>query len=645
MTTNWRRHLLVQLNSNQTVPAKQLAAEFSVSTRTIRNYIATLNDELGGAIESSHQGYRLKTSVREGLNRLEAATPSTLFTPLQRREYIIQSCLTSADNIDLYELSADLFVSDATIEADLVKLRTVLNSNGLSLLRHGSKIRIEGPELNKRRLLRRAVVRSIAAHPQSLDDRLIAQAMHEPRILHLRQFVLTSLNAHGFTVNDNIVDNLVAHIAVLVQRLRDGYSVDFSIPVTVPEEAKPLVETLANAINERFSVDLPEVEIRYLAFLVIENAIPEQISLSRSSSPSPFFEDKYVALVQTTVRQIAEKYFIDLNNDRFVAFLSLHIRNLVQRAERKEVASPPAGLSIRNTHPMVYEIAVFIAHRIRQELGVVVAEDEISLISFHVGAHFRQLQNEIDKVQIAVDVPNYYEVRQQLITAIRTHVGERASVTLARHEDDQNWNRSDPDILVTAVPPVDTSNVPTVLVSAFPTDEELARIDAVVAEQAMLKRRSRTLSVLVDLFDPQLFTINEANERLNRKQVVRRLASRLEVNGAINGREEYVEAVDEREAMSPTCFASQAAIPHSMHMEANNSAIAVCISRTSIDWDGKPVQFVAMLAFSESFRKAVSEVFDDFIHTIVTRENVEYLVRASSSYETFIQALVPLLEK
>src|SRR5699024_906572 len=180
------------------------------------------------------------------------------------------------------------------------------------------------------------------------------------------------------------------------------------------------------------------------------------------------------------VTAVGENYLVDLDNERFIGFLSLHAKNLVRRTRRGQAAQIPAGQSLKDTHPLIYEIGIFIARRLALALGVEIRADEISLISFRVGARFQRVYVREQPVRIAMPSPTYPDLRGSARAMLQTAIAGFGEIDLvAVDEAELATGPTAPDLIVATVPlrgltqPIDT---PVLQLGALPGPDDLERV-------------------------------------------------------------------------------------------------------------------------------------------------------------------------
>ncbi|MCG7311062.1 transcription antiterminator [Brachybacterium sp. ACRRE] len=637
------------------VSAEDLSRRLGVSTRSIRTYVSRLNAEHDAeVVSSSRAGYTLDharlASAGAGAERPDPGR--RVLSPGERLSALLRSIVTADDGADVFELAEDLRVSDSTLEADLTKGRALLAIHHLRLERSGPRVRIVGPELAKRRLVRQIMTDAARSRAQFVSVRELAIESSEPSLMGFREGLTRILRELGLLATENNQHAILAHVAVMVGRVRQGHQFDPPHAASTGDDLRrDAARRIAELIETTFELRLPAGEEDYLVGLLDENTTPEDLSLVVAGRLAPRepvpettadAEVDFVAVVRRIVAQVGENYLIDLDNERFIAFLSLHARNLVRRARRRQSAHIPVGQSIKDTHPLIYEVGIFIARRLELALGVEIRADEIGLISFHVGAHFQSVYARERLVRIAMISPTYLDLQdsaRSLLQSATAGVGEIE--TIAFDEAEIATGPSAPDLIVSTVPLQGLQrelSSPVLHLSALPGAQDLEQVRRSVLEIAAEKRRSRVGASLVNLIEPQLFLDLEATTR---EDTIAQMCAALGEAGMVE--QGFHRGVLEREEMSSTSLGTGVAIPHSMVIDAHASSIAVYVPEEPIVWGEDEVSIVAMMAFSKDSREEFGELFEALIRVLSKRENVERLAGRAGTYEEFIRGLLEVI--
>ena len=150
MSDRRQRLLDFLVESDGWTTSGQLADRLGVTTRSVRSYVVAAKSAAQplDIIASSPEGYRLnRPAYAAWLGRAEQESPR------DRLHQIVQRLNESGEGVDLHELASSLHVSESTIEADLRKVKPLLEESGLTLARQGSLVTVKGSEENRRRLV------------------------------------------------------------------------------------------------------------------------------------------------------------------------------------------------------------------------------------------------------------------------------------------------------------------------------------------------------------------------------------------------------------------------------------------------------------------------------------------------------------
>ncbi|TYL54292.1 BglG family transcription antiterminator [Agromyces mariniharenae] len=642
MAEKWERLVDALGHADGWTTASELADRLGVTTRTIRNYAAQANS--GGVIvESGPAGYRLDRAA--WANRAAPARRDS--SPQVRAARVIRSLIDATDGLDVHETAAANHVSDSTFEADLGRVRARLDGTGLTLVRQGPRITLEGPETARRRLLG-ALFRDESARGMLELDQLRAAF---PEVTEFRTALVAGLADAGYAPNEYGLNDVLLHTAIALDRVATNHPLDeaeaaappaSSSASTTPAAASaapapdapagPLAELLARLVDEHFGTSVGPADLAHLTRLLETRAATRTTAAAQADAPGRPISPR-VPLVRRIVARASAAYLVDLDDEDFIDRLALHVDNLVARASTSTLSRNPLTASIKAAYPLIYELAVYIASELARTEGIAVDDDEIAYIAMHVGAYLDQRRSRGEIVRVAVSAPAYHDVHTALAARIRSAVDDEVEVLAPGDEAERA------DVLVAVIEP--SSPVERlVLVAPFPTEVDLERVRAEIARVRRARRRARLAASLSRYIAPELFV--RGLRGLDRDAAIRMLGDRMISAGVID--RSYVEGALERERLSSTAFTEHLAVPHAMTMTARRTAIAIAIDDVPIDWGGASVNVVALIAFAESGRAEFQEVFDQFVEAFSERENVQRLVVGAMDYPGLLAELSRLME-
>ncbi|MBH0116405.1 transcription antiterminator [Salinibacterium sp. NG253] len=625
------------------VTAAELADKLGVTTRSVRSYVTAVKSSALPleVIESSTAGYRLN---RENYAEfLKGASNREAERPRDRQYHLVRRLGDAPEGTDIHALADSFFVSESTIEADLRKIKAAVEESGLTLTRRGPLVILSGTEPNLRRLLSK-----MFRHEESQGFLELESIQREFESSDLRSFktsLLELLDSHGYFVNEYGINHVLLHVAIAADRTlpRDPDAADdassppaLSTAPTLSKESAAFSIDLAALITSHFGTNLREDDLNEIELLLTTRVITRVAS---PDSPADVDLEELTSRVRRTVKHVGEEYLIDLDDDDFIMRLSLHVRNLILRAQDLSYSRNPMTRSIKTTYPMIYELAVFIAAEVQRDEGITIHDDEISYIALHVGSHLeRQAKREV-RLTAALVCPNYHDLHVILRERIEAVLGDELQLRIVITRTDVDLAELSTDLVLTTIDLRSfADNV--VLIQPFLTETDVDAIRRTIGRIRRLRRRRELTDELLRFFDPALFLRNFTAP--SEEAMIAALGHRMIEAGVID--HGYITGAIERERMSSTAFTDTLAVPHAMTMNAHRTAISIVINETPMPWGENKVNVIALIAFSAAGRTTFQTVFDQFVTVFSDREYVQQLVKKAVDFPTFIDELVRGIE-
>ncbi|MCT1479994.1 transcription antiterminator [Microbacterium sp. p3-SID336] len=618
--------------------AGSLADLLGVTPRSIRSYVAALNARTPGAavVESGPAGYRAGSGARGALRVRQGRDT----TPRDRLHALVRMLLDAPGGIDVFDAADDLHVSEATLEADLVRVRGLLDGTQLELERSREVVRLRGDEGAQRRLLSRLAhdeMDDASFHPETFRRALSGTAVDPRAVGPFKSALVGELSALGYYVNELAIADVLLHIAIAAERVAAGRALD-----TPPAGARPEIPrvgaVIARLAAAHFSVVLGEGDSGHLASLVLTRIVAPGGDATREVARSGV-EPAVEAAVRAEIARAAEDFQVDLVDETFVLRLALHVQNLLRRAEQSALTRNPLTRSLKTTYPMIFEVAVSIASGLHDRLGTPIHDDEIAYIAMHVGGRLERSRKAESILTATIVCPGYYELHELLRSSVDRSLGSAIEVTRVVTRVDPDWSSFDTDLVLSTIEP-GTAGERFVRIQPFLTDADVDRIQQAAARLRRGRRLTRLRAELARYFHPDAYVFPLPDE--GEEAIIRRLGARLVQAGLIG--EDYIENTILRERMSSTAFTDALAVPHALQMTARRTAIAIGVADGSAAWGDGRVQVVALAAFSEDDRAAFQTVFEQLVEVFSERESVQRIVRRGTTFEAFLDELVAVID-
>ncbi|WP_298037944.1 PTS sugar transporter subunit IIA [uncultured Microbacterium sp.] len=626
------------LRHDDWVTAAELADSLGVTPRSIRSYVASLNarGSSGDAVESGPAGYRAGPGAHTALR--SRATGD--ITPRDRLHALVRLLLDADDGIDVYDTAERLHISDATIEADLARVRGLLDGADLRLERDRETVRLQGTEIAQRRLLSRLAHDEMDAgsfHPESIRRALTGSAVAAHAVAPFKAALVGELGELGYFVNELAISDVLLHIAIAADRVAAGRPLDASA-VDAGDEAPKLASVISRLAAEHFGVSLGNGDSAHLATLVLTRAIaPGEETTAEAARRA--VDATIEAAVRAEIIQAAIDYQVDLVDERFILRLALHVQNLLRRAQEHAWTRNPLTRSLKSSYPMIFEVAVSIASGLHDRLGAPIRDDEIAYIAMHIGGRLERSRKAESILSAVIVCPGYYELHELLRSSIDRSLGTAVEVTGVLTSVDPDWDGIDADLVLTTIEP-GAGGERYVRIQPFLTDADIERVTQAASRMRRARRLARLREELSRYFHADAFMHPLADS--GDETIIRRLGGLLVERGLIG--EDYIENTIARERMSSTAFTDALAVPHALQMTAERTAIAIGVAEGSVAWGEGRVQVVALAAFSENDRAAFQTVFEQLVEVFSERESVQRIVRRGTSFEAFLDELVAVID-
>jgi len=621
------------------VTAASLADYLGVTPRSVRTYVAALNARVpdGVVVESGAQGYRAGAAARAA-QREGAVEPGT---PRDRFHQLVRRLLESETPLDVHDTADEIYVSSATIEADLARVRSFIGGSGLSLERQGSRVWLQGSELAHRRLLSRLV--HDQTEMESLDFPALMRVLGEGSIgadvyARFKTDLVDALGGLGYFVNEYAIADVLMHVAIAADRIARGRTV--ATGSGQPREDEVVIGGVLDELAQRhLGLRFGDGDREFLTAVVLSRVVAprgDSVQALARQRVSPEVEQ---AVLDACAAAAAE-FLIDLSGEDFTWRLILHVQNLVERVANAAWSRNPLTRTLKASYPMIFEVAVYIATRLRDRLGIPLVDEEIAYIAMHVGARLEASRTDDAPPTATIVCPGYHDLHSLLRSSVDRSLGKSIQVVRVETRADPDWDAMDSDLILTTIAPPRRSDR-IVSIPLFLTDADVERVHAAAMRVRRTRRLARLRAELEKYFAPRSF-VRDLDADAGEEAIIRRLGALLVAEGVID--DGYVEASIERERMSSTAFTESLAVPHSLSMTATRTAIAVGMADRPIPWGEWRVQVVVMVAFSESDRAAFQTVFEQLVEVFSERDSVQRLVHRGTDLPAFLDELVAVID-
>lgn len=623
------------LTKHPNLTAAALSEHLKVSPRSVKNYVRSINEQYPGTINSSRTGYEI--NIENAALILNAPISSIPQNSKERIIYIATKLINLGleKEIDIYDLSEEIFVSISTLRKDISKVKNMLNKYDLELVCRGDILKIQGTEKNKRKMLSTIIYQESSSNFVNL--RSIQNVFPDIDIAFIKNTILKAFTDFHYFINDYSLLNLILHIAISVDRIQHNNISQFSGEknTVLKEHEYLLAKKISRELEINFQIEFTEAEILDLAILLISRATSVNYTDVTMQNLASYIGNDCMELVNDIAEHINSSYYININESEFLVRFALHLKNLLIRSRHNTFSKNPLTEEIKTTCPLIYDIAVYSAKLIYDSMGILINDDEIAYIAFHLGSILEQQKKLHSLITAVLYCPDYYNMSLEISSRISAYFSEKLFITTLVTDEDMLEQICDIDLIITTLPLSKVPTLPYLQVQFYFSEKDRNNLEEKIRTIQKEKKQEKYKDYLQQLIIPELFTYRKVKDD-SKARVIEYMVKKLIQNGYVE--KSFKEEVLEREKLSSTAF-EDFAIPHSMRMTAKKTAFNVYLNPEGISWDGKRVYLVLMMCFNKNQRHIFNEIYEPITMTLNEKSCIKKIIE-SQTYDAFIFNLV-----
>jgi lichenan operon transcriptional antiterminator len=619
--------LEVLREAGRPIVGAHLADLLGVSPRTLRYDIGRINRMRGVPLVASDAGgYSLNLAAyRQALSQ-ELPVTSMLDDDERVLLYLLDHELC-----DVYDAARDCYLSESAVRSVTARLAPRLAAHGLALSVTGTRIALHGSELDRRRVLG-GLVREATNAAIGSQWRL-RRLLPDIDLETVESAIEAGLAGSAEPIDDISRQNLVVNLAICLQR--SGYPIDVgpaaAASASDDDRTRAVVDALLHAFGSRIVSDGDRAYLQRLVGVALDNSADQPV-------PAGADDDAITEVVSRALDDCIAHFDLKVQREKLITSISQHTRRLVARKATLVYFRNGLRESLRTRSPYLYDVAVYLAHKISSSLEVWVTDDEISLFAIYLGLYTENGDDAPDAVRVTIVCPRYQTLREWLLARFVEHLGEKVAivdvVTTMQAAD-----ATDCEVIVTTISGGNSVR-PVVEISALCSEMDLDTVRAEVARIREERLRRRTGSALARFLDPRLFFV-DAQHRSS-ADTIDFMCDQMIAIGKVPA--SYAQSVKVREEYSSTAFAYRFAVPHSMDFIAHQTTIAVLIPKAPIKWGETDVVMVLMLALNQDDYIDFTWFYQQLVHLLCDPELFSEL-RGKRDFSSFREYLAAQLSR
>ncbi|MEG0177797.1 BglG family transcription antiterminator [Anaerorhabdus sp.] len=620
--------------NNNWIESAYLSNFFHVSSRTIRNYVnkANTNDLI---ILSSYKGYKLNANV--AYTPEKAPFPDN---PSQREKYILRKLLNISNEVSIYSLSDELYVSDSTIENDLKTIKKTLLTCNLTLMRSRDILKIDGSERNKRKLINQIICDENSQSFISFSNiDLLTNQLDTEELFYELDKIFDQYNLY---VNDYGLNNIVLHIIVTIDRIKNNQTIQEAPSIEKINSTKDfdVAKHIKNYIEKKYNILISNSELYYLTLTISSNSNTFDYSFIDANNIGNYIEPEYINITNEIIMKLQACYSLEDFDSEFLVKFTIHIRNLFQRIKNQSFTKNPLTDKLKNTYPLVYDMAIFIANELLKYNNQKISEDEIAFIAFHIGSYLENSNLNKNKISCYFVYADYHGMHLKSIDKIKKQFENDLNIIKIVSIKNINFIPLHTDCIISTSEIKIETNIPIIIIQPFITNFDMIALQDLISKIKLEKKQKNMQSIINRFIGEKLFKRNYYADTSS-NLIMKLVNECVEFGYCLPG---YYNEILDREKLSPTSFSNGVAIPHSLNQSALKSFLSVIINEKPIKWGNYEVKLIVLIGTCKEDRSLFKEIFDDLIAVLYELENI-YELSKCEDYNSFIKSISTMITK
>ena len=457
-------------NTEQEISLTELAEEFQISQRTVRNDLNAINDLLTEQglenVKLGRGGKVLRESdFTEILESLDEKDFYDYKLSKEERKKIASVLLVTAQGyITLSEIADHMAVSRATVINDLDEIKAYIHTGNLEVRSHPNKgLSVEGAESDRRVFLLSLVNYNPDAAREDVVQKQIT--VDEERNALLGKILYEQEHAHECFLSDSSFRKIQIYLGIMAKRMAQGCYME---PRRRKDNSKhAMAEDILKYVGQYCALEINEDEIQFLSELLTFGRYMKQ----KHSDPDSV---KIQMLTRQFIEKISQTTEILLTQDYdFFENLSKHLESTCALSTPVNDRNPVID-SVVEENPRILEAVQKNLPMIENYAGRKLTDAEIGYIVVHLCAAIERKKNQEISFRVIVACHAGIGTSQLLLERLKKHFNFQITDIVSSHEAG-NLKAGQADLVISTVP-LKHCEIENIVVSPLLKDEDYIEI-------------------------------------------------------------------------------------------------------------------------------------------------------------------------
>lgn len=615
-------------NNRTPITSKTLALYMGVSERSVKTYIKEVSDfcEEQGMILERKPGIGFLADFTEEqiqqINELKR-DKKIVMSKKQRMSYIMYILLSGWDTYTLSLFSEELNVSKKMIGDDINTISRELKKYGIKINRvAGHGVFITGDEFSIRKAMRSCCRYAIGSKEiKKMYDYRMSIAEGELWINNFGQdnFEKAIEVIHKVERNFDVAYTdysfrmLAEYLCIQLFRTRMGNVITEEIIKDNRGISNPmLIDLVSESFNELGKAPLNNFERQYIDVLFASASV--QVNNNSFKTITTFqYENMNRKICTEMLEYLSEILNVDLMENELLrtsleGFLPA---SLIRTAYGIEVSNPFLG-DIREMYSGIFATCFTLGKFYEEYCNAIPTDHEISFIALFLGG---ALHRNVKSVKAVLIGTSGIAAANIVARKIESRIDNVKIVAILSSEKIDSLDNYEFDIVLSMLPNFEYYNK-VIYISPIVSKKDEKNIKDACFEA--LSHPKLEKEAFVEMIDADHIML--VKEKTERDIVLKKVCKQLCNDGYV--KDEFYQDVLRRENIESTAIGNGVAIPHGMPGNVIKPKISVIKLEYPVNWGGKMVSIIFLLALNFNNIGSTKAFFSDFSRMVGSKEKI-----------------------
>ena len=621
MLTKRQHGILLFISKFNNITILDVCKEFSLSDKTIRNEIKSINRVAGSTlIITNNRGISIdQQEIISNKALFEAPNPQDDYHRL-----ILEILFNDHNSIHVDTIADKFYISVNSLMKTVQKSNHFLEKFNLSIVRKYNFLSLDGTTQDKRHLLVSMIMEENKNTFYTIES--FMDYFDNIDAIKILEVVEASLLFFGYKIPSHYYASFMLNIFSIFSLNKLENANLYNIPLLASDTEVEIAKTILNKLNYPKNSNLLFEIANALTGIINHNK--KQVLAKELDTTNDFNN-----LIRKSLQNTFLHFDLIIDFEEYFTIFLNHVQLMINRVKTANWL-PENNFSIKDSNIFIYDIALYFCNQISNLFNIIISEGEISLIAIHLGFAIEESFVHEKMVHLALITEDHKLIDNYIMNKIETNFTDKIEIIKI---NDLNQLIARPYDLVIA-----THSYPEIrtyqhcVISPLLTESDKHKIQLAILEVMDNQLKLKFRNLIENYFEEDLFFYHE--KLTDKYEVLHYLDAKLQEKNIVD--ETFLAQVLKREQLSPTNFMDKFAIPHPFSCTAYASKMAVLINPMGVHWgNDATVQCIILFAISQNDQPILKSLFDGLALVLCDEKKIIQLSNIKT-YQQFLELMI-----